>query len=41
VNNVKPTALRLMPPLVVSQEELDRAVEIIDGVLGKLEGEKA
>jgi len=41
VNNVKPTALRLMPPLVVSEEELDRAVEIIDGVLGKLEQERA
>jgi acetylornithine/N-succinyldiaminopimelate aminotransferase len=38
LNNVKPTALRIMPPLVVSEEELDRAVEIIDGVLGKLEG---
>ncbi|MDP2949430.1 MAG: acetylornithine transaminase [Chloroflexota bacterium] len=36
-NNVKPTALRLMPPLVVSEEELDRAVEIIDGVLTKME----
>jgi acetylornithine/N-succinyldiaminopimelate aminotransferase len=40
VNNVKPTALRLMPALVVSEEELDRAVEIIDGVLAKLEEEK-
>ena len=40
VNNVKPTALRLMPPLVVSEEELDRAVEIIDKVLAKLEEEK-
>ena len=39
-NNVKPTALRLMPPLVVSEEELDRAVEIVDRVLGKLEKEK-
>jgi acetylornithine/N-succinyldiaminopimelate aminotransferase len=36
-NNVKPTALRLMPPLVVSEEELDRAVEIVDKVLAKLE----
>jgi acetylornithine/N-succinyldiaminopimelate aminotransferase len=36
-NNVKPTALRLMPPLVVSEEELDRAVEIVDRVLAKLE----
>jgi acetylornithine/N-succinyldiaminopimelate aminotransferase len=39
-NNVKPTALRLMPPLVVSEQELDRAVEIIDKVLAKLEQEK-
>ncbi|MGQ9573136.1 MAG: aspartate aminotransferase family protein [Dehalococcoidia bacterium] len=39
-NNVKPTALRLMPPLVVSEEELDRAVEIVDKVLGELKGEK-
>jgi 4-aminobutyrate aminotransferase-like enzyme len=37
VNNVKPTALRLMPPLVVSEEELDQAVEIIDKVVGELE----
>ena len=39
-NNVKPTALRLMPSLVVSEEELDRAVEIVDKVLGKLEKEE-
>ena len=39
-NNVKPTALRLMPPLVVSEEELDRAVEIVDRVLAKLEKEE-
>ena len=38
LNAVKPTALRLMPPLVVSEEELDQAVGIIDGVLEKLEG---
>jgi len=36
-NNVKPTALRLMPPLTVSEEELDRAVEIIDSVLTRIE----
>ena len=36
-NNVKPTALRLMPPLTVSEEELDRAVEIIDRVLTRIE----
>ncbi len=37
VNPVKPTALRLMPPLTVTEEELEQAVEIIDEVLGKLE----
>jgi 4-aminobutyrate aminotransferase-like enzyme len=26
-----------MPPLTVSEEELDRAVEIVDGVLGRIE----
>ena len=36
-NNVKPTALRLMPPLTVTEEELDRAVEIVDRVLGRIE----
>ena len=35
-NNVKPTALRLIPPLTVSEEEIDRAVEIIERVLGAL-----
>lgn len=37
INNVKPTALRLIPPLTVSEAELDRAVQIIDQVLGELE----
>jgi acetylornithine/succinyldiaminopimelate/putrescine aminotransferase len=41
VNNVKPTALRLIPPLTVTDEEIDRAVEIIDRVLGRLEAEPA
>lgn len=36
-NNVKPTALRLMPPLTITEEELDRAVEIVDRVLGRIE----
>jgi len=38
VNNVKPTALRLVPPLTVSEEEIDRAVEIIDRALMRIEG---
>lgn len=36
-NNVKPTALRLVPPLIVTEEEIDEAVEIIDRVLTRLE----
>ncbi len=31
------TALRLMPPLTITEEELDRAVEIVDRVLGRIE----
>jgi len=38
-NNVKPTALRLMPPLTITEEELDRAVEIVERVLGRIEAE--
>ncbi|HEX9774882.1 MAG TPA: acetylornithine transaminase [Actinomycetota bacterium] len=33
VNNVTPTAVRLAPPLVVSEEQIERAVEILAGVL--------
>ncbi len=36
-NNVKPTALRLMPPLTITEEELDRVVEIVERVLGRIE----
>ena len=36
-NNVKPTALRLMPSLTITEEELDRAVEIVERVLGRIE----
>lgn len=41
VNAVKPTALRLTPPLTVTEEEIDRAVEVMDGVLVRLEAEGA
>ena len=33
VNNVKATALRFIPPLTVTEAELDRAVEIVDEAL--------
>jgi len=36
INNVKPTAIRLIPPLTVSEDEIDTAVEIIDHVLARL-----
>ena len=36
-NNVKPNALRLMPSLTVTEEELDQAVEIVDRVLARIE----
>ncbi len=36
-NNVKPNALRLMPPLTITEEELDRAVDIVDRVLSRIE----
>jgi len=37
VNNVKPTALRFIPPLTVSEDEIDRAIEIVDRVLARFE----
>jgi predicted acetylornithine/succinylornithine family transaminase len=41
INNVKPTALRMIPPLTVTDEEIDRAIEIVDRVLGRMEAEPA
>ncbi len=40
VNGVKPTALRFVPPFTVSEEELDRAVDIVERVLGEISKEK-
>jgi acetylornithine/succinyldiaminopimelate/putrescine aminotransferase len=37
INNVKPTALRMIPPLTVTEEEIDQAIVIIDRVLGQME----
>ncbi len=36
-NAVKPSALRLMPPLIISEEELDQAVDIVDRALARIE----
>jgi acetylornithine/N-succinyldiaminopimelate aminotransferase len=37
LNNVRPTALRMVPPLTVSEEEIDRAMEMLDNVLSGLD----
>jgi predicted acetylornithine/succinylornithine family transaminase len=37
INQLKPNAIRLMPPLTVKEEELDRAVEIIDAALAQVD----
>jgi acetylornithine/N-succinyldiaminopimelate aminotransferase len=36
VNQLKPNAIRLMPPLTVKEEELDEAVQIIDAALAEV-----
>ncbi len=37
LNRVRPNAIRFMPPLIVTTQEIDRAVEIIDDVLKEIE----
>jgi len=37
VNNVKPTALRFIPPLTVTEDEIDGAIEIVDRVLARFD----
>ncbi len=38
VNNVRPNAVRLMPPLNVSEDEIDRAAEILEAAIAAVEG---
>jgi len=33
VNTVKPNALRFMPPLTITEREVDQAIVILEGVL--------
>jgi acetylornithine/N-succinyldiaminopimelate aminotransferase len=35
VNAPRPDSLRFMPSLTVSDDEVDRMIDILDGVLGK------
>jgi acetylornithine/N-succinyldiaminopimelate aminotransferase len=39
VNNVRPNALRLMPPLTIAREELDWAVDALHRVIGRIESQ--
>ena len=36
VNEVKPNALRFMPPLIITEKEVDKAIGILGDVLGKI-----
>lgn len=38
VNNVRPNAVRLMPPLNVSEDDLDRAADILEAAIAAVEG---
>jgi acetylornithine/N-succinyldiaminopimelate aminotransferase len=40
VNKVKPNALRFMPPLIITQKEVDKAVGILGDVLGEIQNAK-
>jgi acetylornithine/N-succinyldiaminopimelate aminotransferase len=40
VNNVKPNALRFMPPLIITEKEVDKAVVILGDVLGEMQNSK-
>lgn len=39
VNNVRPNAVRLMPPLLVSEEEIGRACDILEEAIAAVTGE--
>jgi acetylornithine/N-succinyldiaminopimelate aminotransferase len=36
VNEVKPNALRFMPPLIITEKDVDKAIGILEDVLGKI-----
>lgn len=36
VNDATPTTVRLVPPLVITDEELDRAAAVLEEVLGEI-----
>jgi acetylornithine/N-succinyldiaminopimelate aminotransferase len=40
VNKVKPNALRFIPPLIITEKEVDRAIGILGDVLGEIRNPK-
>jgi acetylornithine/N-succinyldiaminopimelate aminotransferase len=40
INQLKPTALRFMPPLIITEKEVDEALEILNRVLAKIRDER-
>jgi 4-aminobutyrate aminotransferase-like enzyme len=40
VNNVKPNALRFMPPLIITEKEVDKAIGILRDVLEEMRNPK-
>ncbi len=35
INMVSPTTLRFMPPLIITRQQVDEAITILDGVLAE------
>ena len=40
VNKVKPNVLRFMPPLIITEKEVDKAIGILEDVLEKIRNAK-
>jgi acetylornithine/N-succinyldiaminopimelate aminotransferase len=40
VNRLKPNALRFMPPLIITEKEVDEAIGILKEVLGEIQNPK-
>ncbi len=40
VNKVKPNALRFMPPLIITEEEVNKAIDVLGDALGEIQNAK-
>jgi 4-aminobutyrate aminotransferase-like enzyme len=41
VNKLKPNALRFMPPLIITEKEVDKAMGILREALGEIQNPKS